>query len=291
MKYKFSKILGWSQSRFDVFSSCKRKYYYRYYKGFDKESGESKIKQLTALVSVDLAIGQITHVVFEILFKRLKNSNSAIDITRLDSYIKNETEKYCRENVFFETYYKEAAHISVDDIAERVKLFIHSFINSERFIWLKNQPLEYRSKWVIEPKDFGETRIDNLKAYCKVDFMFPVENALYIIDWKTGKEDEIRHKKQLLGYSFYAQNNYAIEAENIIPIIGYLKNGYEEVQVSFTNDELEAFKDMVAEETNAMYECTINVEENIPAEKEHFTMTDRVRFCSYCEFKELCNRE
>ena len=134
MKYKFSKILGWSQSRFDVFSSCKRKYYYRYYKGFDKEFGESKINELLALVSVDLAIGQITHEIFETLFKRLKNSDSAIDITRLDSYIKNETEKYCRENVFFEIYYKEAAHIPVEDISEKVRLFIYSFINSERFI-------------------------------------------------------------------------------------------------------------------------------------------------------------
>ncbi len=198
MKYKFSRILGWSQSRFDVFLSCKRKYYYRYYKGFDTQFKESKIIELTALVSVDLAIGQITHEIFETLFNRLKNSDSTLDIGKLDDYIKNETEKYCRENIFFEIYYKEAEHISANDISEKVRLYIHSFLNSERFKWLTDIPLENRKQWIIEPEGFGETRINNLKAYCKVDFMFPVGDDVYIIDWKTGQEDEERHKKQLM---------------------------------------------------------------------------------------------
>ncbi len=70
-----------------------------------------------------------------------------------------------------------------------------------------------------------------------------------------------------------------------------MKNGYKEVKVTFSDNKLEAFKNMVDEETKSMYAFTSNIEENIPLEKNNFVMTDRVRFCSYCEFKELCDRK
>lgn len=35
--FKFTSILGWSASRYDTFTQCKRKYYYQYYGQYDQE--------------------------------------------------------------------------------------------------------------------------------------------------------------------------------------------------------------------------------------------------------------
>jgi hypothetical protein len=67
--------------------------------------------------------------------------------------------------------------------------------------------MEQRHKWVIEPPGFGETRINDLKAYCKVDCMIPTEEGVYIFDWKTGKNDVAKHRKQLIGYGSDYQSN------------------------------------------------------------------------------------
>ncbi|MEY3127310.1 MAG: hypothetical protein RL273_1487, partial [Bacteroidota bacterium] len=44
-----------------------------------------------------------------------------------------------------------------------------NLIKSERFDWIKAR--SNKSDWIIEPYGYGETRIKELKAYFKVDFL------------------------------------------------------------------------------------------------------------------------
>ena len=72
-------------------------------------------------------------------------------------------------------------------MVEAIYKCLQLFIESDRYAWINQQPMEQRHKWVIEPPGFGETRINDLKAYCKVDCMIPTEEGVFIFDWKTGK--------------------------------------------------------------------------------------------------------
>ena len=78
-KFPFTSILGWSSSRYDVFSTCKRKYYYRYYAKHDMDFALDQIIRLRQLTTVPLTVGSIAHDVIETLLKRLQKSDADID--------------------------------------------------------------------------------------------------------------------------------------------------------------------------------------------------------------------
>jgi hypothetical protein len=190
-RFPFSPILGWSVSRFDTFSFCKRKYYYTYYGKFDREFPTAKINQLKALTTEALSIGSLAHDVIEAILKRLQKSTDVIDETRMKGFVKAQVQKYMLDKVFSEVYYKEKEEIDEAYIIESVFNAVMIFVKSERFEWIRQLPDSSKQQWIIEPDGYGETRIQTdrgeLKAYCKVDFMLPNGRDIYILDWKTGR--------------------------------------------------------------------------------------------------------
>lgn len=287
-KFEFTPVLGWSVSRYDVFKLCKRKYYYTYYAKYDPVHSRKKIESLKNMTSIPLEIGNIVHDMNKAILERFKKSEKPIDHKRFYDYVRKETDKYCNSKIFMEVYYKEINGINTEEILDKTMLSLNNFLNSKRFDWLIRKAFGYKDRWVIEPPGFGETRIDGMKAYCKVDFLFPVEEKMFIIDWKTGKADNDKHSRQLLGYSTWAAFHFRAEPENIIPIIAYLSPDYNEIQVSITESDIRAFSESVRIQTQEMYEFCINISENIPKDKELFSKTTNKIFCDYCNFRELC---
>jgi hypothetical protein len=293
-RFPFSPILGWSVSRFDTFSFCKRKYYYSYYGKFDREFPTVKINQLKALTTEALSIGSLAHDVIEAILKRLQKSTDVIDETRMKGFVKTQVQKYMLDKVFSEVYYKEKEDIDEAHIIESVFNAVMIFVKSERFEWIKQLPDTSKQQWIIEPDGYGETRIKtdrgDLKAYCKVDFMLPDGKDIYILDWKTGKADEFKHRKQLIGYSLFASFHFENKFERIIPILAYLKDGYSEVVPVISERDIENFKDDMIAETRAMQNLNLDIENNTPVDKNEFTLTESEGKCKYCEFRELCGR-
>lgn len=293
-RFPFSPILGWSVSRFDTFSYCKRKYYYSYYGRFDREFSVDKINQLKKLTSEALTIGSLAHDVIEAILKRLQKSTDIIDEARMKNFVKQQVQKYMLDHTFSEVYYKEKESIDETYITESVFNAVLIFMNSERFEWVKQLPDSSKQQWIIEPDGFGETRIQTdrgeLKAYCKVDFMLPNGRDIYILDWKTGKADEFKHRKQLIGYSLFATFHFENKFDRIIPILAYLKDEYNEVIPEISERDIENFKDDMLAETRAMHNMNLDIENNTPLDKNEFTLTESEGKCKYCEFRELCGR-
>jgi len=290
-RFPFTPILGWSVSRFDTFAFCKRKYYYTYYAKFDREFPTSKIMALRSLTTEALSIGSIAHDIIKVILERLQKSTEAIDQDKLTRFIRNEVDKYCLDKVFSEVYYKEREEVSAKDLIPAVTQNVMNFLNSERYEWIRQLPEESKRHWIIEPAGFGETRIGQLKAYCKVDFMFPNENEIYILDWKTGKPDDFKHRKQLIGYSLFATYHFKNNFEKIIPIVAYLKDGYREEIPKISQHDIDSFEDEVAYETRQMQNYNRDIENNTPIDKEDFALTENTNACKYCEFRELCGRQ
>lgn len=293
-RFPFTPILGWSVSRFDTFSYCKRKYYYTYYGKFDREFPIAKINQLKALTTEALSIGSLAHDVIEAILKRLQKSTDVIDETRMKGFVKAQVQKYMLDKVFSEVYYKEKEEIDEAYIIESVFNAVMIFVKSERFEWIRQLPDTSKQQWIIEPDGYGETRIQTdrgeLKAYCKVDFMLPNGRDIYILDWKTGKQDPDKHRKQLIGYSLFASFHFENKFDRIIPILAYLKDGYSEVLPEISETDIENFKDDMYGDTKAMYRMNLDIENNTPVSKDEFTQTESESKCKYCEFKELCGR-
>lgn len=292
--YPFSKILGWSNSRYDLFCMCKRKYLYSYYPySFGKQV--EKVKELKNLTTIALEIGNLYHDMMEIFLERLQKSDKPIDNEKLFAYIDKLCTEKLSKKVFFENYYK-TAEVDFAEIGKKVKYCVENFLQSPILSWINSIKMEDRQNWLVEAgskmngkKYFGETRINGIKAYCKMDFIFVINGEIHIIDWKTGKKDETKHKKQLLAYAVAAKGlNTEVTADKIFPKAIFINGNYEEMSIKFTDKDLEDFTEIVKKETGEMQSFCSNIEENIPLSIEKFEKSKYENICRFCEFKELC---
>ena len=288
-KFPYTDILGWSVSRYDKFSNCKRQYFYDYYAKYDKEIPYEKIQFLKSLTSKALETGNIVHDVVRDMLLRFQKSPKAINKDKFFKYSFNMAEKYCSSKTFIESYYGNEV-VNVSEIYPKVKMILENLLGSRRFKWIEENAVPESAGWVIEPDGFGETRINAMKAFCKVDFLFPVKDKIYIMDWKTGKPDEIKHSKQLTGYSLWANYHFSKAAKDIVPMIVYLYPEYSEKSVQIDDKAISDFAASVESETKEMYGYLSDIERNIPKDKKEFPATDRTFFCKYCSYREICKR-
>ena len=287
-RFPYTPILGWSASRYEVFSVCKRRYFYHYYSKYDPEVPVRLIQTLRDLSSIPLAIGGAVHTVIQVMLNRLRRTNQDIDRSQFFDFAFRRTKQRGETEAFQEVFYQEREAVSVEDLYPKVQACLESLLGSDRYRWLVEEAAQTTEDWVIEPPGYGETRMDGLKAYFKVDFLFPVGDHLHILDWKTGKRDPEKHHKQLVGYSTWASYHFEVPAEKVVPTIAYLHPAYEEVEEVFNAYDLEHFAIQVRAETEEMQEYCRDVEQNIPLDKSEFPLVNDPRICSHCEFRGLC---
>jgi CRISPR/Cas system-associated exonuclease Cas4 (RecB family) len=288
-KYPFTSILGWSVSRYDKFETCKRWYWYDYYaQKHDREVSPQKLSFLKSLTSTPLEIGNLVHDAIATQLHRIKKGTPPQDVSEVLAYSSYLVDRAILNKTFLEVYYEQQEKIDADDLKGRVRTCLTSFFESSWYGWLLEGAHHRRGDWVIEPNDFGEVRLNELKAYCKVDFLFPTaEGSLYILDWKTGRVDREKHLRQMMGYVLYARDILKAQADQVNPVIIYLGEAYEELKHHFNEIELDGFAGRIKEETEEMYTYCEAVAENIPKPKESFPKNPR-KLCAYCNYRELC---
>lgn len=287
-QFPFTPILGWSMSRYEMFSLCKRKYFYHYYGKYDPEVPVRLIKELKELGSIPLAIGIAVHEVIQTLLSRLMRTAQDIDREQFFDFSYRETKHRAEAGTFHEVYYGEREAVEVEDLYPRVQTCLDNLLASDRYRWLVEEASPNAGEWVIEPPGYGETRMQGMKVYFKVDFLFPIGDQWHILDWKTGKQDPEKHRKQLVGYSAWTSYHFEVEAGQVVPTIAYLYPEYQEVEEVFNQFDLEQFAVQVRAETEEMQEYCRDVEQNIPIDKTEFPLVDDPRICSHCEFRGLC---
>lgn len=289
-RYPFTPILGWSSSRFDLFTQCKRHYFYNYYTKFVKDVSPSQMQRLKKLTSVPLEIGNVVHHVVEELLRRLQKSSSPINEEKFIQFGLNLCDKNFDSKEFLEIYYKYTDTIDRESAKERIVVSLKNFLRSPLYTWIISTAIHESSEWVIEPDGYGETRIGGLKAYCKMDFLFPIGDEVHILDWKSGKKQEEKHQAQLLGYALAASvNNPSIDRTKIIPRIIYMYPSLDELSFEITDSDLTKFANTVKEQTEIMHSYCDTIEQNIPKPFDQFEKTNFTALCSNCPFQEPCN--
>lgn len=280
--------LGWSHSRYETFSSCKRMYYYQYYGKYDKQFPSNTIWKLKSLTSIPLTIGDVAHKTIEKILNRLITTEVPIDRERLDAFMRDMIHKDASANTFFEIYYETQDSIDEGAIFDKANACVKNFIESDRFEWILSEGVKHKDGWIIEPPGFGETVIEGCKAYAKFDFLYRDENEVLIFDWKSGGEDVEKHAKQLRAYSYWASYHLGADPKTITPVIAYLYPEYQEVECAFDEGHYAEFAEGVREQIANMESYLTDVNQNIPMEKDLFPMRDYGRFCDFCNYKELC---
>lgn len=290
-QFGYTDVLGWSYSRYSTFKSCKRQYYYEKYAKYDVAGDLMQIRKLAQLTNVPLEIGNITHKILQTLLRRLQKSDDDIDPERFFDYAHRVAESIFRSKLFDEVYYEAREAIDFEnEIYEPVRQALENFLRSDRLRWIFEEALVTKDEWVIEPEGFGELRIEGLKAYCKVDFLFPIGDEMYILDWKTGKEDYKKHRVQLHGYAYWANYHFEKEFPLIEATVAHLLPVYKEHSQRINEFDVQEFSDVVKGQTEEMYGYCAEPELNIPLPKQEFPMTPHENFCKTCKFRELCDR-
>jgi hypothetical protein len=275
-------------SRYNEYSICKRRYYYQYYGKHDPEFPRKTINFLKGLTSTPLEIGIIVHHVIRVLLSRLQSTHETIDETRFFEYAQRSTAEHIEDKVFHEVHYNETESVDLEDLFPKVQACLENFLSSDRFQWLTKEAIATSDSWIIEPPGYGETRIDGLKAYAKVDFLFPMDDQLYILDWKTGKRDIEKHRRQLVGYATWASYHFGLDPTKIKPIVAHLDPEYEEVLQELNEFDIEDFSRRVKDETAEMYTFCRDIEKNVPLEKPEFQLIDNQKISAHCPYRGLC---
>ena len=287
--YPFTPILGWSMSRYDAFSTCRRRYYYQYYGKHDPEFARTRIDALKNLTSVPLAVGTIVHDAIAAVLERLLKSSSEIDVSRFGEFVSRKIDLTCAGECFFEVHYAEKEAVQPEDFQPLVHECMQTFFVSDRFQWVRESALG-NEQHLIDPPGYGETRLYGMKAYAKVDFLFVVEDRVVILDWKTGKQDDDKHRKQLLAYSAWAASHLQRPPSEIEGITAYLRPTYREITVLPSQQDLDGLVAQIRAETAEMQGMCGDIDGNVPLAKDRFELTETRGYCKHCNFKELCGR-
>jgi len=243
------------------------------------------------MVSVPLQVGVVVHSFISTMLKRLlKKPDLPVDTQRLAVYVRRKVVEQHRRADYAEIYYGHGTQIDTEEMTGTVLTGITNLIESDRFEWLAQQASAATEPWIIDPEGFGETRVEGLKAYCKVDFIIPTQDHLHILDWKTGKEREYKHSIQMRGYAAWASCHYDAQLDTITPTVAYLLPDYHETSVELNEYDMQDFATLVRKQTQEMYVVCSDVDENVPLSKDRFPQTQIEQLCEYCNFRELCGR-
>jgi len=287
-KYDFSPVLGWSISRYEVFDKCKRQYFYNYYPKFVPGVPFYKMTSLRDMTSVPLEVGNVVHDVLEAFLRRLQKSDSGIDEERFFLFAKEKTGEYFTKKTFLEVYYGQAKEIHRPEADKKIAACLRNFIGSPVYTWIFMKAITNKDNWMIEPPGLGETRLSGLKAYCKMDFLFPVDEEIHILDWKTGAKDMLKHSQQLIGYAAAAHANFSIPQGAIFPKIVYLHPSFEEFEITVSENDFQSFFERIKAQIAEMRSYCADAQNNVPKPIEEFPKTPSQAICRFCNFQELC---
>ncbi|MEW6754520.1 MAG: PD-(D/E)XK nuclease family protein [Candidatus Latescibacterota bacterium] len=290
--YGYTPQLGWSVSRYDAFTTCRRQYFYLYYAKHDLEHPPETIRALRELTCVPLETGNVVHSVLAAIVGRLLRSRDGIDRGRFEQFVHRQVEQAVRQRRFSEVHYGEQEAVQVQDLLPAVQECLDAFLGSPRYAWIRDEALRlgWGNEWLIEPDGYGECRIDGMKAYCKVDFAFLVGQRLSILDWKTGRRDEAKHRRQLVAYATWAVHDQGVAPGQVEAVVAYLRPEYAEVPLQPSAAEVDGFVACMRAQTEELRALCADADQNRPLPKEAFAMTEMGAICRHCNFRQLCGR-
>jgi len=303
MGYKHRKYpeWSWSLSRHRIFKKCLRKYYYQYYKShngweWDAPEQNKKVYRLKKLQTIDSILGNSIHHLMhrmvhdgfplkrDVLNKKIKKALN--DAVRESQNIPAWEVNPSKHTMLQEVYYNDKlSERKIAKIKYKKKQILNYLLNTELVANIKNS---YFIK-SFDTSTFENFDFNGTKVYAIPDLIHKKTNDSIpkIIDWKTGKIKN-SNVDQLKLYAYYYFNEYDYQGIIDTSFI-YL---YEQNREDYQFDE--AIKDEVEAKMKSsikkMQKYLKEAKWNMPKEKAVFEKRKYDKLCSFCKFRELCDR-
>lgn len=296
--------LRWSKSRGVVFRECLRKYYLRYYQGWEgwKSAAPPAARlayRFSKMATLATLAGTTVHRAIARALNALRRGEPAVldaeaavesmrrvwRDTEAKLYLKNPK----RHPPLMEVYYDEKPSPERRQMyAQRVRDCLAAFERSEvfadirahgGFLWVE------RDDDAFEPRTIFQVEWD--EAYGSPDFVREADGRVEIFDWKTGTEspeDEV----QVTVYAAWALEQLQADPAAIEGRLVYLNDGARVERVSISPNDIENVKTLILDELGGMKRVLVDAQSNTPKPPVEFPMTDDRALCRRCEYREIC---
>lgn len=207
----------------------------------------------------------------------------------------NNKKLHLYEHFYGETVDAEKAH----RISEKIYSALKAFCESEQIKEMIKVPAgnwksvdelnSYHLKKLFTKIDDHEKYFYNdIKIWCAIDFAYIDHNGeLWIVDWKTGKENKEELQNQLASYAIFAQQEWGFPLEKIHLCGVYLNENGRVSHYPLTVEQVMNCKESIAQSCRNMLNLLANQAENSADESNFATSPDSFR-CRYCNFKKVC---
>ena len=297
LKNEFS----WSKSRDEQFRECLRKYYYDKYGswgGWDKKGDARKreIYIMKNLKSRHMWLGELVHDGVEELIKnpsKIEERQQFLDhVTwKMRHQYKDSQEGRYREDpkrIVGLQEHEYGMNVKGEEwkrIHDTVIACLSCFIDNV-WPWFKETAPRKRHLSVEQLQHFI---FEKVKIWVKIDFAFRNDDGdIVIIDWKTGKSEDVDSVVQLRCYGLFAMNNWHVPAQKI-SVVEYNLNTKNDKTTKIIDAGIDWVKHYIRNSVKGMKEVLADPVNNSAREKD-FHYTDNERTCNYCNYKKICKK-
>lgn len=170
-------------------------------------------------------------------------------------------------------------------------------IRERLYACLRNLPASESFREAVESPQVEVKEVDRLdfldlegvKLYARPDLLYRLGDAWRIVDWKTGAR-AAGHSAQLRTYAVYLREREDLPAGPIIGRLEYLSDG-ESISVPITDRDIAEERRAIQDSVEAMRTYLAEPLRNAAKPMDQFPLTDNRRWCSNCNFFELCEDE
>ncbi|MBI2082360.1 MAG: PD-(D/E)XK nuclease family protein [Deltaproteobacteria bacterium] len=291
---------SWSKSRDEKFRECPRQYYYHHYGswgGWDQRS-DPKIRELYILKNLksrQMWMGEVVHHAVENALKHYQqNQEMPTDafLTQLTQRMRREfkesRDKRYRQSpgkllgLYEHEYEKGIPDEKWVEIHESARRCFSTFANLIFPQRVKPIPVEH---WKLI-EEMQEFQFEGTKIYVKIDFAYEDENGLKILDWKTGKTEDVDNEIQLDCYGLFSRDHFKIPVERIETVIVNINTG-KETSRKMIEAKMDFAKHYLRNSIAGMKRLLKDPEKNIAVEDD-FPFTENEKTCRWCNFQKIC---
>lgn len=301
---------AWSWSRHRMFYDCARMLYWQYYGSWGGWLDEAPQDARTAyrlkqIQSLSMLVGRTFHSVVSELLRNRSAAPANVPVgqmqtdmerrlrKKLDESRKRSWERFGDPKHFtnlFEDYYGSgiddaARERAIQDLRACVDGFAGTQIGRRAFRVPRERML------FVDEDDFDKKKIvrNGIVVFASPDFVVrDPAGGVHIVDWKTGKEGKATIE-QLAAYGLFVAERFGEPLERMTAYLVYARGGKVESYGDLASGSELALQSMDTYVSDVRGRLT-DVERNVAGDIERFPMTNNLKLCARCKFRELCGR-
>jgi len=271
---------AWSHARHEIWTRCRRKYYYQHIApavqgptGYDIE----KIKRLKSLTPKNALMGTLIHEVLEDMLQKQSTGVSVHTDDLIGLYLKKTRlyENTARDTVT-EYYNRSRDDTFFDQIRKTGVEQLENFFTK---IWPEMKEYTYMRHEKFDRCMAGDTPVS-----LKVDLvsMMP-DGSILITDWKTGhvRAEDPLHSLQMNVYVLWACQFFQKDVEEITGQVVWLSTGTVR-SYAFSSPDMDVIQDFITHEFMEM---------NRTYDIAGYPVNPDINHCISCEFQSICHPE